>query len=739
MAEPARLIRSYPLAFVLTAAAYAAAAVVGLQWSVVPGADTTVWPAAGVAFAALVIGGVRLWPAVFVGRVATALVLGSPMPLWADLVIAGANAAGAAVPVYAIQRSGGLNRNLGRMRDIAWLVLGGAVGGGLLAATLGGTVLLLDGMPPARAGMMWINGVTGFVVGTLIVGPLVLSWSLRSAWRMPERAWAHYTLCMSAVAIVSYATFQGARLMPAWYVYPPLLWAALAFQVRGASVALLIASLFAIESAVEGTGVLTAFADDAPGRLLFAQQFMAVSAVTILALAAVADERRAGARVRESERRFRLMADSSPALIWVTDADGRITFANRRYEEVFGRPPDDMRGEGWHAIVHRKDVDEFEAALRAAAEARERFVRDVRVIDRDGQLRWLHCEGVPRFTHGQFAGYTGVNIDITATKLAEQASRESEATSNLALSAGHMSSWRWDMKTGMISMTGSLETFGAGAVLPADEVVARIHADDRVMVEAATRQAIAAHEAYSIEYRFVRPSGEIDWLATHARPIFNDADELTHLIGVSQIITDRKRAEEHRQLLMNELNHRVKNTLAIVQGIAQQSFKDERVPRELRATFEGRLAALAAAHNVLTRENWGSAPLRRIVDDAVLPFGPARFAIEGVDMRIAPKPAVSLALALHELATNAAKYGALSNETGRVELQWSEERGDHSTFVLDWREVGGPPVQPPTHRGFGSRLIERGLAAELDGKVRMDYQPDGLRCHIRVPLERLAA
>ena len=736
-----RATMSYARAFALTAAAYAAAALIGLQWAVAPGAATPVWPAAGIAFAALIIGGLRLWPAVAIGRLTVALIVGSPQPLWVDVLIALATTAGAALPVYFIDRTGRLDRNLARMRDIAWLALGGAVGGGIISATFGVAALIMGGLDLAQAVTTWITWWIGFTVGTLIFAPLVLSWWQRSAWRAPPRVWAHYAACMTAVALVSYVTFYGSRPIPAWYVYPAMVWAALAFQVRGASVALLIASAFALGSAVAGRGILTAFADDAAERVLFAQQFAAVSALTILFLAAIADERRAAARLRESERRFRQLADSSPALIWVTDEDGHVTFANRRYQEVFGRRAEEMHGEGWQAIIHRSDVEEFSAAFRAAFDARRRIARDVRAIDRDGQVRWLHCEGSPRFARGRFAGYTGVNVDITGAKLAEQAIRDSEAASHLALRAGSMSFWRWDLKADSMTAVGHSEMFGfePGAVLPAAEVTLRIHPDDRAKAEAATRKAIEARETYSLEYRFVRPNGDMDWLATHAQPIFDDSGRPTHLIGVSQVVTEQKQAETHRQLLVNELNHRVKNTLAVVQGIAQQSFKDERVPSELRSAFEGRLTALAAAHNVLTRGNWESAPLRKIIDDAVRPFGPGRFTLHGPDLEIAPKPAVSLALALHELATNAAKYGALTTETGHVELGWSVVPAEKFGFTLRWCEKGGPPVSPPQRRGFGSRLIERGLASELGGEVTMDYRPEGLCCEIRAPLGRLGS
>lgn len=741
MVKPAFMTRRYALAFALTAVAYTSTTTLGLKWAVIPGAGTVIWPAAGVAFAALVIGGLRLWPAVVVGCVATALITGSPMPFWAEVLIALATTAGTALPVYLINRAGRLDRNLASMRDIAWLTLGGALGGGLLSATLAVGVQVLVGLPLGQAGPMLMNWWTGFAVGMLIFAPLILSWWPRSAWRMSGRRWAHYALCMATVTAVSYVTFYGSGPFPSWYVYPAMVWAALAFQVRGAAVALLIASLFAIASAIDGRGVLTSFAADTVGRVLFAQQFIVVSAFTILFLAAIADERRATARLRESERRFRLMADSSPAFIWLTDEEGHVTFANRRYQEVFGRPAEDMLGDGWRVIIHHGDVEPFHTALRAAVAARERFERDVRVVDRSGQLRWLHCEAMPRFARGRFAGYTGVNVDITTAKLAEQAIRDSEAASHLALRAGCMSFWRWDLKTELMTAVGHTEMFGieSGTVLPASEVTARIHPDDQAKAEAATLKAIEARETYSLEYRFVRPKGKVDWLATHAQPIFDEAGRLTHLIGVSQVVTERKRGEAHRQLLINELNHRVKNTLAVVQGIAQQSFKDERVPPELLTAFEGRLTALAAAHNVLTRGNWESAPLSRIIGDAVRPFGTGRFKLDGPDLQIAPKPAVSLALALHELATNAAKYGALLAEGGCVELSWSAEPGEKFGFRMRWCEKGGPPVNPPRRRGFGSRLIQRGLATELDGEVALEYRPEGVCCDIRAPLDRLIA
>lgn len=204
-----------------------------------------------------------------------------------------------------------------------------------------------------------------------------------------------------------------------------------------------------------------------------------------------------------------------------------------------------------------------------------------------------------------------------------------------------------------------------------------------------------------------------------------------------QDIGERKRAEEHRQLLVNELNHRVRNTLAVVQSLAAQTFKTGTDMAVARKDFEGRLAALAAAHNLLTSENWDGASLGSVVRESVrVGADHARFTIAGPDIRLSPQTAVSLALAVHELCTNAVKYGALSVPAGHVSIVWHVYLGEDGQTRLDfaWKETGGPAVVAPARRGFGSRLLENGLAAELRGTVTMIFDADGVACHIDAPL-----
>ena len=194
-------------------------------------------------------------------------------------------------------------------------------------------------------------------------------------------------------------------------------------------------------------------------------------------------------------------------------------------------------------------------------------------------------------------------------------------------------------------------------------------------------------------------------------------------------ISERKRAEGHRQMLIDELNHRVKNTLAVVQGLAQQTFRVGGDSQAARLAFDLRLVALATAHDILTRENWVSADLAELVRTALAVHAgkDGRMVVEGPPVRLSPQTAVSITLALHELATNAVKYGALSIDAGSVEMRWTH---DEHRLCLTWLERDGPPVEPPSHRGFGTRLIERVFATELKAKVTMEFAPEGLVCRI---------
>ncbi|QRM33639.1 sensor histidine kinase [Microvirga sp. VF16] len=222
------------------------------------------------------------------------------------------------------------------------------------------------------------------------------------------------------------------------------------------------------------------------------------------------------------------------------------------------------------------------------------------------------------------------------------------------------------------------------------------------------------------------------------QPIIGADGQVSGIFVEGSDVTARVRGAEYQQLLLNELNHRVKNTLATVQSIVSQTLRNAPTPPEARTLIEQRMIALSRAHDVLTQEKWEGADLHAIVAQALAPFrDPSndRFHVRGPNVRLSPRMALDLAMALHELGTNAVKYGALSNASGTVDLAWTVDRhGTPPHLKLHWTEKGGPPVEPPRRRGFGTRLIERSLAQDFGGKAQIEFAATGIVCTIDAPV-----
>ena len=223
------------------------------------------------------------------------------------------------------------------------------------------------------------------------------------------------------------------------------------------------------------------------------------------------------------------------------------------------------------------------------------------------------------------------------------------------------------------------------------------------------------------------------------QPIRDEDGTIAQVFVQGSDVTERVRAENHQRLLINELNHRVKNTLAAVQSIVTQTLRHAADPGDASRAITARIMALSGAHNVLTRESWDGADLRTLVETAIHPFqgpGPDAFQLSGPDMRVGPYAAISISLALHELATNAVKYGALSTPAGRVRIGWSV--GADQVFRLEWIETGGPVVTPSDRRGFGSRLILQVLPDQLQGAAELEYRPAGIAFRLTASVDAVS-
>jgi PAS domain S-box-containing protein len=284
---------------------------------------------------------------------------------------------------------------------------------------------------------------------------------------------------------------------------------------------------------------------------------------------------------------------------------------------------------------------------------------------------------------------------------------------------------------------------GAQAMgLPREEIIGRSIAD---FVSPAgfsqtmrmLRQKLEEGGATRHEIDVLLPNGQVLHWEINSSLARDAGGKPVGLHAIARDVTERRQNEARQRLLVDELNHRVKNTLALVQGLALQTFKDGRDAGDARAIFQERLAALAVAHDLLTRECWEGVTIAELVEQTVSHYGGGdHIDWNGPPIRLAPKAAVSLVMALHELATNAAKYGSLSVPGGRVALRW--ESSPEPRLSMTWAEAGGPPVVAPTRRGFGLRMIERALASDFAGKAHFDFAPGGLTCRLEAALEEVS-
>lgn len=249
-----------------------------------------------------------------------------------------------------------------------------------------------------------------------------------------------------------------------------------------------------------------------------------------------------------------------------------------------------------------------------------------------------------------------------------------------------------------------------------------MHPEDMPAIGAAMMGALAAQTPVTIRGRYKNASGDYRWLETEARPRFSAGGDFLGMIGVNKDMTER-------ETLLAELNHRVKNTLSLVQGIAYQTFRH--ADPSLRKAFDSRLVALSLAHNLLTRNNWGSTSLPQLLNEIISILAQnSRVRMAGPGVVASPQKALALSMAFHEVLTNAIKYGALSNEAGSVDIAWSIDIAAARRLQIVWTETGGPPVLRPERVGFGTLLLEKTLSKDLGGEVQLEFKPEGLICAI---------
>jgi len=438
------------------------------------------------------------------------------------------------------------------------------------------------------------------------------------------------------------------------------------------------------------------------------------------------------------------MTDAAPWGALVINLEGRLDYANPAFQRwLLKRAP--AADEAAEEVILPALMAFLRAPLALALEG-EQTIFEAALADVSGEIRQVRVQVAPRAAGN--LGVTGCVVslyDLTETLALDRAARKNQEQLTRINAVTPSANYVFDFEAGAPIWVGG----GAEAVYghPAETLLrgggefirALIHPEDfhKIGERLAYLATRPDGDVAEFELRIRRPDGSYLWVLDRAVVFERSAEgRIVKTLSAALDIDERKRAEERRILLIHELNHRVKNTLAAVQSIARQTLRSDRDPGEMTEVFTARLVSLSAAHDVLTRENWEGAGLKEIVQVAMTPFEESRIVASGPDVRVGPRAALALGMALHELATNATKYGALSGEAGGVDLTWRARRdGKAGVLALEWRERGGPPVKSPKRRGFGSRLLTQGVRNDLNGAAELDFAPDGVVCRITAPLE----
>jgi PAS domain S-box-containing protein len=455
-----------------------------------------------------------------------------------------------------------------------------------------------------------------------------------------------------------------------------------------------------------------------------------------------------------------LLEYSPDGITIVGGPDFHVIANSRQAIEMTGRTEDELKvpatahaemfGIWFPDGLTRPDVKQL--PLYRASRLGEHISEEFFALKRpDGTQIMIEASVNPvRDGQGKIIGAVSCWRDVTQRFIADRVIADNEKRLRLAVSVAGMAIVDLDLRNGVVtSITDGASLLGVDAE-PGEPIAAvfsrlqeQVHPDDRAIVAASQERAIEQPGPFSSEFRIIRADGKITWIEVRGETIGDESQRSVRFLAANVDISHRKRADEQMQLVLRELTHRAKNLLTVILAIATQTARRKTTVEQFIAAFSSRIQGLGASHDLLVKRDWAGVPLADLIESQLAPFGGVdgrRVTASGPSVNLRPDVLQNLGLALHELATNASKYGALSRDTGSVSIEWSAGRaGPEQRFIMTWTERGGPRVKAPTRKGFGHVIIEKSLAQVINGDVKLSFDAKGVTWTVDAPLQAMVA
>jgi len=465
----------------------------------------------------------------------------------------------------------------------------------------------------------------------------------------------------------------------------------------------------------------------------------------------ITERKQAEEKLQRNEREIRELLGALPAAIYVTDAAGCITYCNHAAVHLWGKKPKfgEDKWSDFSRFYHSDGTPmSLEECPTEIALKQRRAVKNVEALLKrpDGtRIPIMPCLTPLHDENGALVGVVNMTVDISDLKKAERALAERNVQLALAGRAARVGSYAYDVGSDLIQVTegyaalhglpeGTTETTRSGWK-------ARAFPDDLVRFQAIQRRAFSEQRGeYSIEYRLSGSDGNIRWIEARSFVSYSRNGRPQRVIGITIDVTERKRAEDHQRMLVAELDHRVKNVLATVSAVAAHTMEASSSMDHFVAALDGRIRSMASTHELLSGRRWEGVPLTELLRRELAPYSSKNNTeFDGPEVLLNADAGQTIAFALHELATNAAKHGALSRRGGRVSVGWYQSSNGHapSRLAIEWRETGGPPVETPKRSGYGTRVITELVPYELGGIADLAYPLEGVRCRLDIPAKWL--